>query len=142
MNLPPHNSRSGPETPSPRPDHEGPDSRPYRGNLRPLLTADFSELVTLRLLQTGYRIVVGLTALTVLFWFTFGLYIPDWMGWGVQVFVLIGAPLTGLMFLAFARMFFEYLIVIFTLNDKVHDIDRKLNYLAQTTYERQEHKEK
>jgi hypothetical protein len=92
--------------------------------------------VTTRLLKTGYRLVIAVDVFSVLMWvwLCYGLSSVRMIGWFIPTLIGISAVVVGLVWLAAVRIAFEYLMVIFGISGKVHDLDRKVEYLATVTY--------
>ncbi|MFC5186414.1 DUF4282 domain-containing protein [Actinomadura harenae] len=113
---------------------------PYRrrgkSTARLLMSADFSHYVTTRILRAGYCVVVAMTGGAVLagFWIAHGLQTIRWIGWGIPALIYTFAPLLGILWLALARVWFEYLGVIFGIAARVHDLDAKVGYLADRAH--------
>ncbi|MFI0487657.1 DUF4282 domain-containing protein [Actinomadura sp. 9N215] len=132
----PHSSQNPQRPQTSQPPQPPPFYRPRKSALHILFSSDFSDSVTLRVVKVAYRAVIALTVLSVLFWIWFALALPDWMGWIIKLLICIASPIMGIVFLGFVRMGCEYIIAMQALNGKVHDLDRKVDYLARNTWER------
>ena len=116
--------------------HPPPYRKFNRNPLRLLLSADYSEFVTTRVLTTGYRIVIAATALAVIAWSWVGISIAEWAGWGIAGLISLFAALCGLATLAGVRVVFEYIIVIFDIAETLHKTDKKTEYLARIAHQK------
>lgn len=102
-----------------------------KGFVRTLFDVSFSDYVTTRLIRALYRIIIVITVNGVIFAWLFTSWLPDWFGWGIKYMMYVSAPIGALIWLTAVRIFLEYLIVIYA-------IDEKLSMLVRH-HDRKEH---
>ncbi|GLY82046.1 DUF4282 domain-containing protein [Actinoallomurus iriomotensis] len=94
--------------------------QPRKGFFMTLFDVEFKdEYITSKLVRGSYRIIIAFTSITVCFWLLVAWELPSWFGWGIKLAITIFAPTAGIFFLALTRMALEYIIVIFSINDKL-----------------------
>lgn len=102
-----------------------------KGFVRTLLDVSFGDYVTTRLIRALYRILIVAAVNGVMLAWLFTAWLPDWFGWGIKYLMYLTVPFAALIWLTVCRIFLEYLIVIYA-------IDQKLDTLTRT-HHRKEH---
>lgn len=98
-----------------------------KGFVRTLFDLSFGDYVTTRLIRALYRIIIVVTTNGVIFAWLFTSWLPDWFGWGIKYMMYISAPIGALVWLTIVRIFLEYLIVIYAIDEKLSTITRHHN---------------
>lgn len=101
-----------------------------KGFLRTLFDVSFGDYVTTRLIRALYRIIIVASVNGVMFAWMFTSWLPNWFGWGLKYMMYIAAPVGALVWLTIVRIFLEYLIVIYA-------IDEKLSILINRPYRKE-----
>ena len=95
------------------------NTAPRAGFFAALFDLSFTEHVAARLIRAFYPLVITVTVNVTTFWLLLAWALPHWVGWLVKGAIFIGAPITALTCLVLTRIALEYLIAIFTIDEKL-----------------------
>jgi hypothetical protein len=90
-----------------------------KGFFRSLFDVGFTSLITTKIIRFVYTLLLIVYSFVALFFFIVGL--ASGKPGGI-FFALVGVPIAYLIYLVFARIWMEFLIVVFRIGDDVHAI--------------------
>jgi Domain of unknown function (DUF4282) len=90
-----------------------------KGLIGALADMTFTSHATPRLIRAFYGLVIAVLVNGTSFWLLLAYALPHWVGWGVKLAIFVIVPLTALTCLVLVRVVLEYLIVVFTIEEKL-----------------------
>jgi hypothetical protein len=90
-----------------------------KGLIGALADMTFTLHATPRLIRAFYGLVTAVLVNVTSFWLLLAYALPEWVGWGVKLAIFVLVPLTALACLILTRVALEYLIVVFTIEEKL-----------------------